>query len=441
MLPKEFLENMRALLGSEFEALYKSMSAPNVAALRINRLRPEAERAFSRFADGRVPWEECGYYVKEGAQPGKSLEHFAGAFYLQDASAMAPVAALDPRPGETVLDLCAAPGGKSTQIAGRMQGEGALVCNEYVKARAQILKGNLERMGVGNAFVTSASAEAFAALGERFDAILVDAPCSGEGMFRRDPAAIGEWSPGAPEICAARQAGILDSAAKCLKPGGRLVYSTCTFNETENEGTIRAFLKRNPAFAPEGFQLEGIGKSKGGCLRLWPHWLRGEGHFVCRMRKAGQLATEVGYEYKQDKRVYQLAQEAGALCLRQLPRGEYIQQGDEIWLRAPLPFALKGIYVLSCGLHLASVKNRTIEPAHALAMSAGKEEFLRTLALDAGQAVRFVEGEALEIPCERGWTRVTYQGLPLGWGKSTGDMLKNHLPKGLRLRGGHALTE
>ena len=438
MLPESFLNDMRALLKDEFADFECAFTQTPTSALRVNALRKGACEASRAFLGDAVPWEEMGYYVLPGTQPGKSIAHAAGAFYIQDASAMAAVAALDPKPGETVLDLCAAPGGKSTQIAARMQGQGALVSNEYVKSRALILKGNMERMGVVNACVTNAPAEAFARLGEHFDAILVDAPCSGEGMFRRDPNAIGEWSPAAPMLCAARQAQILDQAAKCLKSGGRLVYSTCTFNETENEGTVRGFLMRHPQFEPMDFSLSGAGESREGCLRLWPHKIRGEGHFVCRLRKKGNLQTEVCFKAKPDKDAISLAQEAAALCLSKLPEGEYVKIGNEVLLRAPLPFDLKGVYTLSCGLALASLNGKTLQPAHALAMAAGCPA-RASLDLSEEDAAKFLQGEELSLPAEHGWLRLTYRNLPLGWGKSNGESIKNHLPKGLRLRGGHAV--
>ena len=439
MFPERFLENMRGQLGSEYALFRDSLGEAPTAALRVNPLRSGALEASARFQDGRVPWEKTGFYVKGGLQPGKSPEHAAGAFYLQDASAMAPVSALDPRPGEIVLDLCAAPGGKSTQIAGKLAGRGALVANEYVRSRALILQGNLERMGVTNACVTNAPTGAFAALGEVFDAILVDAPCSGEGMFRRDPGAVAEWTPEAPALCAKRQALILDDAAVCLKSGGRLVYSTCTFNETENEGTIRAFLNRHPEFAPVDFSLEGVGESRDGCLRLWPHKIRGEGHFVCLLRKEGYLQTEVCFKPRPDKAAQALGSQLKELCLAHLPEGEPILRGSELILPAPLPFELKGIHVISPGLTLACINGKTLEPAHALAMAGGENPALRSAELTDRQAVRYMQGEAIELSGPRGWTRVCYRGLPLGWAKSDGTLLKNHLPKGLRLRGGHAI--
>ena len=290
--PAAFLDECREILKDEFPAFLRALALPPRRALRLNPQRNGAEQAAAPFLpDGapRVPWEPLGRYLAADAKPGAGIAHAAGAFYLQDASAMAPVATLDPRPGERVLDLCAAPGGKSGQIAARLNGRGFLLSNEIEFSRARILLGNLERLGVTNAFVTSAPAEALArALPAFFDRVLVDAPCSGEGMFRRDPEAASQWNPDAPAGCAARQTAILNNAARMVRPGGKLVYSTCTFNRLENEGTVREFLRAHPDFEPDAFELPGVGASRDGCLRLWPHRIEGEGHFLARFTRKGE---------------------------------------------------------------------------------------------------------------------------------------------------------
>ena len=290
--PAAFLDECREILKDEFPAFLRALALPPRRALRLNPQRNGAEQAAAPFLpDGapRVPWEPLGRYLAADAKPGAGIAHAAGAFYLQDASAMAPVATLDPQPGERVLDLCAAPGGKSGQIAARLNGRGFLLSNEIEFSRARILLGNLERLGVTNAFVTSAPAEALArALPAFFDRVLVDAPCSGEGMFRRDPEAASQWNPDAPAGCAARQTAILNDAARMVRPGGKLVYSTCTFNRLENEGTVREFLRAHPDFEPDAFDLPGVGASRDGCLRLWPHRIEGEGHFLARFTRKGE---------------------------------------------------------------------------------------------------------------------------------------------------------
>lgn len=443
--PLAFQKEIEALLGSEKDDFFATMKKDTCRCLRLNPLRDHPETAalpYLRSENNAVAWEPCGRYVAADARPGASLAHVSGAFYLQDASAMAPVAVLDPQPGEAILDLCAAPGGKSGQIAGRMLGKGCLVANEYVKDRAQILKSNLERLGVTNAHVTSASPEQFEKhTPECFDAVLTDAPCSGEGMFRRDPGALTEWTEDAPAACALRQAYILDSAAKLVKPGGRLVYSTCTFNRRENEGSVEAFLSRHSDFFPEDFSLPGVGCSANGCLRLWPHRLEGEGHFVCRLRKVGTATPSVPRAAVRDKQTEAALSLLRSACARRLPEGNYVLTGDMLALESPFLPDLSGFFSLGPGLALGRIAKNYAEPHHSLAMAMKPEDALRTAELSAAEAGLYLQGEALPREGEAGWTLVCHAGLPLGWGKQSGDTLKNHLPKGLRLRGGHEIRE
>ena len=274
MLPEAFLERMKNQLGEEYEAFLESFQRPRAVALRLNPLKGETPKL--PFVTATVPWEPMGYYYAPQARPGLHPYHEAGVYYLQEASAMAPVALLDPQPGERVLDLCAAPGGKSTQIAGRLLGKGLLVCNEINPSRAKILSRNIERLGVANALVTNEKPENLSRrLPGFFDRVLVDAPCSGEGMFRKEEAAVTDWSPETVEMCARRQAGILDRAAEMLRPGGRLVYSTCTFAPQEDEEAVQAFLIRHPEFVPEPVTAPWFTPGENGCYRLWPHKLLG----------------------------------------------------------------------------------------------------------------------------------------------------------------------
>ena len=289
-LPKEFEEQMKRLLGEAgFFAYLDALNQPYTRALRINLLlRPDGTPPCPIEGLGTpVPWAKGAYFVEGDARPGLSPLHEGGLFYMQEPSALTAVTALDPQPGERVLDLCAAPGGKSTQIAALMAGRGLLCCNEPIPSRAQILSRNIERMGVRNAVVLSAMPDALAPrFPAFFDRILVDAPCSGEGMFRRQPEARDEWDADAPRRCADRQMEILAQAAKMLRPGGTMVYSTCTFNDTENEGVLKRFLALHPEFSLVPFALPGLPEAKDGYLHLYPHEMRGEGHFVSRLKKA-----------------------------------------------------------------------------------------------------------------------------------------------------------
>lgn len=437
--PRAFTEEIESILGGESAAFFEALEKDAYRCLRLNPLKKGAAEAAAVFSGKRVPWEENGRYILEGTRPGASVFHAAGAYYLQDASAMAPVAALDPQPGETVLDLCAAPGGKSSQIAGRMAGEGILVSNEYVKSRAIILSSNLERLGVRNVRVTNASPEKYAtALPRFFDAVLVDAPCSGEGMFRKDPDALTEWTPDSPAACAARQAHVLDSAAETVKKGGRMVYSTCTFNKRENEETISAFLDRHPDFHTVDFSLPGLGSSVNGCLRLWPHKIEGEGHFLCLMHRDGEEETETAF-IKPDKNALKVLSDLKKLVgdFGEIPNP--VLNGEELISEiCPLP-PKSGIYTVRAGLPLCRVGKGYLEPSHSLAMAMNPDEALHSVDLDEKSASLYMEGEALTMDAPDGWVLITCGGLSLGWGKASGGVIKNHLPKGLRLRGGHAL--
>ena len=436
--PQEFLNQMQALLGEETAPFLASLEEPHVSSLRLNTLRPGAEEAAAPLTEGGVPWCPEGRYVREGARPGLSPLHAAGAYYIQEASAMAPARVLDPQPGERVLDLCAAPGGKSSQLALAMHGQGVLVSNEPDLTRARTLSGNLERLGVVHAVVTSALPEQLSdRWADVFDRVLVDAPCSGEGMFRRDPEARAQWNPSSPAGCAARQARILDHAARMLRPGGRLVYSTCTFNRLENEETIRAFLQRRADYAPEDFELEGVGKSCGGCLRLFPHRVRGEGHFVACLRRAGERAPE-GTRPARVRLERPIAEAMARLCpdiLSAWPERlsclRLEAAGESLWAVPEGCPPLEGVRVLRAGLRVLRIGRGYVEPDHALAMALLPGEAARTQEVDEEQAASLLRGETLPSDA-RGWVLATYRGMPLGWGKASSGQLKNHIPKGLR---------
>ena len=455
-LPEAYIAQMKRLLGEAgFFAYEQSLSQPVTRALRVNLLlRPDGSLPCPVEGVGeRVPWAKGCYFVEGDARPGLSPLHEGGLFYLQEPSALSAVSVLAPQPGERVLDLCAAPGGKSTQIAGLMQGRGLLVCNEPVPSRAQILSRNVERMGVRNAIVTSAMpaqlAPRFPAF---FDRILVDAPCSGEGMFRRQPEARDEWSAGSPRGCADRQLEILEAAAKMLAPGGALVYSTCTFNDTENEGVLARFTAAHPEFALEPFALPGLPSGSRGYVHLYPHEIRGEGHFVSLLRKAPDAPGAPENEEKPRRAVKpargrgeqakKAQQPAIAVPEDVLAPGVSFDRlhaaGGSLWA---LPEGLDdlsrldGLRVLRTGLLLAHAEGRRAEPDHALAMALTPCEAARTAELDEAQALAYQAGETLELgDLEPGYTLLTLRGVSLGFGKQAGGVMKNHYPKGLRRR-------
>jgi 16S rRNA C967 or C1407 C5-methylase (RsmB/RsmF family)/NOL1/NOP2/fmu family ribosome biogenesis protein len=423
--------NMERLVGADYGAFMEAMAREPSLALRLNALR---KGAASDRAGEAIPWSPCGHYLRAGdsVRTGQDIAHAAGVYYMQEASAQAPAEVLAPWPGEVVLDLCAAPGGKASQMAARMNGRGALVANEIEFSRAKALSGNLERMGVRNAAVVSESPERLAEKWpETFDAVLVDAPCSGEGMFRRDPDARLSWTPGSPEGCAARQAKIMESAARMVKPGRRLGYSTCTFNELENEGTVRAFLNAHPDFSPAEFSLPGVGRAEGGMLRLWPYRLRGDGHFAALLRREGAAAPS---RTRQPGRIPSALQDALPGRWAETLEGWAVEESNG-FIRALPPEMpdLSGLRALRSGVHLCETRGH-LKPDHALAMAFAPDFFGRAVSLDDGPARAYLSGEALATGAPDGWTHVSWRGCPLGFGKVSQGTLKNHLPKGLRVR-------
>ena len=438
---------MKQMLGSEYDTFEACMHGRHLKGIRINTLKYSVQNADRLGLPIRsCPFSESGFYL-ESDEPGigNSPWHHAGAFYSQEPSAMSAVTVLDPQPGEKVLDLCAAPGGKSTQIAALLQGKGLLWSNEYVRRRAQILLSNVERMGIRNCVVSSAHPDRLGeGLAGFFDRVLVDAPCSGEGMFRRDPQAVADWSPEHSAACAVRQLAILDSAAKCLREGGVLVYSTCTFSFRENEDVITAFLDSHPEFSLEdsgvAFGRTGYDRSEKYDLtltrRIFP-MDGGEGHFAARLRKNGDSSGTEFFDSRNDKkrdeekRAYELFGE----CFRTEPYGEIRRIGDSLYILPERMPEVKGMGILRGGVLLGeSMKNR-IEPSHALFMAAQAEECRSAVSLnpDSRELAAFLHGE--EIPIDgslKGYAAVACGGTVTGFGKCSGGRLKNRYPKGLR---------
>jgi len=453
-LPEAYVRRMEALLGGEAGAFLRAYGEPRAYGLRLNS-RKLADLALSpgrlqaQFGLEPVPWCPGGWYYAAESRPGRHPYHAAGLYYIQEPSAMSAAELLAPQPGELVLDLAAAPGGKATQIADRLAGQGLLVANEIHPARARVLSENIERMGIANAVVTSEPPDRLARrFPAFFDAVMLDAPCSGEGMFRKDPDAVREWSEAAVLACAARQAGILDEAAKMVRPGGRLVYSTCTFNREENEETVARFLERRPDFE--------LKRS----LRLFPHRERGEGHFCAllvrrdadgggapeaaphagRGRKGGRGAA--GRDGGGFARFRAFAAEAlpGFAPEAELPGGGPLAFGQQLYWLPDCggrfgPHLLDGLRVLRPGLHLGDLPKDRFEPAHALALHLrpSAARWLLSHRADAPETAAYLRGEALSAAADAaGWGLIAVDGLPLGWGKAAGGRINNRLPKGLR---------
>lgn len=455
MLPQQFLDRMEKMLGAEYPDFLASYDNPKHQSLRVNFLKGSSKELEEKvsFLQSPVSWAEGGYYYKEEARPGKHPFHEAGVYYIQEASAMAPAVYLKPEPGDRILDLCAAPGGKSTQIAAALKGQGLLISNEIHPQRAKILSENIERMGIRNALVVSHEP---AYLAERFpgyfDKIMVDAPCSGEGMFRKNEDAMAEWSLQNVEMCAQRQDDILESAAIMLRPGGRMVYSTCTFAPSEDEGTVSRFLKKHPEF-----QIEEVEKYPGmssgsssylqeacqeekvpleNTLRLWPHKLAGEGHFLACFRKKGQSSEKTVSLYGEEQGISLKAckewQEFKNQYLKVDLPGVYLKFGDQLYLAPEETPSLKGLKVLRPGLHLGTLKKNRFEPAHALALTLKPREVTYSFELSIESAADYLTGQTFATEGEKGWYLITTEGYSLGWGKLAGNVMKNHYPKGLR---------
>jgi NOL1/NOP2/sun family putative RNA methylase len=451
-LPFDFIEKMKNLLGEEYDDFLKSYEAPKVQGLRVNTLKISVEEflKINPFNLHRVPWAKEGFYYGGEDRPGKHPYHECGLYYIQEPSAMAVGTLLDPKPGENVLDLCAAPGGKSTHIASKLQGSGFLLSNEIHPSRAKILSQNIERMGVKNCVVTNESSEKLASRFENFfHRILVDAPCSGEGMFRKDEIACKEWSLENVSICAERQIDILENAAKMLMPEGILVYSTCTFSPDENERVIEEFLRRHKEFelidtlSFEGFEhgrpewtnnnFEDITKT----IRLWPHKLQGEGHFIAVLRKKDGDEEKINFKNNRktvDKKILKDYFDFAKSSLNIIPEGDYIMFGENLYIIPESMGSLEGLKVLRPGWHLGTIKKNRFEPSHALALSLKPHEAKNNISLTASskEVLSYLKGESINLPAENGWNLIDVDGYSLGWAKAVNNTLKNHYPKGLR---------
>lgn len=420
-LPEAFLNRMRATLGDEFGEFVNSYDNPPARAIRVNTLKisPQEFEALSPFALKPVPWCKEGFYIEE-EKPGLYIEHAAGLYYVQEPSAMCAAPLLgDLKGGKTVLDMCSAPGGKGTQLAQAMGGEGVLFLNEINFPRAKILSQNVERMGIKNAVVTVASpaqlAEKYPAC---FDKILVDAPCSGEGMFKKEAAAIAEWSEENVEMCARRQAEILDCADRLLKAGGELVYSTCTFSEAEDERTIEKFLAEHKNYSLETQK------------KLYPHKVRGEGHFAALLKKND--GEEKSLPSAPEKKLG-----AREKIYRAFERDWLSVKFENLYLAGDTLYSLPEgapaptLQTLRAGVRLGEFVKERFEPSHSLAMclKRGEASFAE---LDEADAKNYINGLTFGSQLS-GWAVASYKGYPLGWCKVSGGTAKNHYPKGLRI--------
>lgn len=457
-LPIEFEKKMKAFLGNEWDDFLYSYDNNRFQALRFNTLKVQSPEEIMRIlmvleisSDKRVSWANEAYYFDENVRPGKHPYHEMGLYYIQEPSAMSATALLAPKPGMRVLDLCAAPGGKSTQLATYLGDSGLLVSNEINTQRSRILSQNIERMGIKNAIVTNEDSFVLAShFPGFFNAIQVDAPCSGEGMFRKLPEAIEQWSMENVAICAARQKEILDNAAVMLKPGGTIVYSTCTFSKEENEDVIEYFLERHPDFTLEEME------------RFWPHKVDGEGHFVAKLVRRGCVDTDLKADRKTKKNKNSknrknetkpaLTKENMKLLSEFLDEtisenmaawiknSRLVMFGEQLYRLPDMEVDIKGLKVQRAGLHIGEFKKQRFEPSHSLALALKLNDAKNVVKLtwDDPQTTGFFNGQSVMLSdeqtaeCKKGWALVCVDGYPAGWGKVNGAQVKNHYPKGLR---------
>lgn len=457
-LPIEFEKKMKAFLGNEWDDFLYSYDNNRFQALRFNTLKVQSPEERMRIlktlkisSDKKVSWANEAYYFDENVRPGKHPYHEMGLYYIQEPSAMSAAALLAPKPGMRVLDLCAAPGGKSTQLATYLGDSGLLVSNEINTQRSRILSQNIERMGIKNAIVTNEDSFVLAShFPGFFNAIQVDAPCSGEGMFRKLPEAIEQWSMENVAICAARQKEILDNAAVMLKPGGTIVYSTCTFSKEENEDVIEYFLEKHPDFTLEEME------------RFWPHKVDGEGHFVAKLVRRGSVDTG----FKSDRQTKKIKNNKNrknetkpALTKENMKLlSEFLDEtisddmaaliknsrlvmfGEQLYRLPDMEVDIKGLKVQRAGLHIGEFKKQRFEPSHSLALALKLSEAKNVVKLtcDNPQTIGFFNGQSVMLSDEqaaeskKGWALVCVDGYPAGWGKVNGTQVKNHYPKGLR---------
>lgn len=444
-LPKEFKEKMEKLLGEEYDKFISTYDDNHLKGIRINTLKILVQDYLniSPFELKPIPWIKEGFYYidkDEQDRPGKHPHYHCGLYYIQEPSAMIPVQALDIQPGERILDISAAPGGKSTQIGAKLKGEGVLVANDISPKRTKALVKNIEIFGIKNSIVTNEQPMKLAAKFQGyFDKILVDAPCSGEGMFRRDTKATKSWSEFSVEQCCNMQRDILQWIPQLLKPGGTLVYSTCTFSPEENEGTIDWFLKEFPQFQMESIkELEGLDEGKPEWIgasseiskarRAWPHKINGEGHFVAMLRKNNHPIETALQPFKiNDKDLddfYKFADEN----LKVEFKNRLHRIGNRLYSILDDVPDLTGINVVNLGLYLGELLKNRFEPSQALAMALKKEDVVNYIDISSESidAIKYLKGETLLLNEEKGWKLVCIDGFPAGWGKQIEGSLKNY---------------
>ncbi len=454
-LPGTFVENMKTILGDELPDYLASFEKPHLTGLRVNTSKISVEE-FLRISPfhtlRQMPWIPNGFYYSQEDAPTRHPYYYAGLYYIQEPSAMTPASVLPVREGDRVLDLCAAPGGKATELAAKLNHTGLLVANDASASRTKALLKNLEVFGTPNLLITSEMGDRLDRyFHEYFDRILIDAPCSGEGMFRRQAHMIPAWEKQGPPVFAKMQREILDQAAELLKPGGMMLYSTCTFSQMENEGSVDGFLRSHPDFSLEpipmyeGFcpgmpELVGSTYPLERCVRLFPHRIDGEGHFLALLRREGDPPPNAPEPRRKAERLPAELENFLADVSMPIDRSRIEIRGTKAFLMPEGLGNVRGLRFLRSGLYLGELLKKRFEPSQALAMVLKREEYASCLNLSATdeRVYRYLKGETLDVSeteCDRpsGWQLVCVDGYPLGWGKQINGTLRNKYFSGWRM--------
>ncbi|MFR9069008.1 MAG: RsmF rRNA methyltransferase first C-terminal domain-containing protein [Paraclostridium sp.] len=427
-LPQKFLEDMKEILKDEYDDFIKSYEEPKTTGLRVNTLKISKEELLNLnlFNLTQIPWANEGFYYDETVdRPGKNPLHEAGAYYLQEPSAMSVVPKVDVQEGDKVLDMCAAPGGKSTYILSKLNDTGLLVSNEINPIRIKALGENLERFGAKNCIITNTDSNNLRKVFTGyFDKVVIDAPCSGQGMFRKDEVAIKDWSYAKVLECQSIQREIIRDGYEMLKNGGILVYSTCTFAKEENETIINEFI--------EEFENAKLIEMD----RVWPHKVKGEGHFVAKIQKLEDedCATKELKTKRLDKEIKDY-KDFEKKFLNVNIGNKFDLRGENLYLIPEESPDTKKLKVLRYGLHLGVLKKNRFEPSHALSHYLKLEDVknVEEFKVDDNQILDYLRGNTVNTGKSRGWVLVSVEGVPIGWGKESNGVLKNHYPKGLRI--------
>lgn len=431
-LPLKFQETMKEILKDDYDKFLDSYNHPVYNGIRLNTLKitPDEYMALTKEDLEPVAWNELGFYCDSTRSVSRNPLYYAGLYYIQEPSAMMPASLLPVNPKDIVLDMCAAPGGKSTAIGAKLKGEGLLVSNDISYSRAKALLRNIEGFGIKNSLVISENPKNLAErLPGYFDKILIDAPCSGEGMFHKKPSMTESWERTGPEVYSEIQREIICYGAKMLKPGGMMVFSTCTFSPLEDEGTIAYFLEKHPEFTLEKE------------IHLWPHEVKGEGHYVTLLRKADGEDTRLKMPYapaqKKSKDIqvfYDFLKDAGITYVFDEKRLEI--SGDHVYYLPKDMIETAGLRVLRCGWYLGNIKKNRFEPSGAFAVGLSAKDCRNVINIPYTDtnAVKYLKCETLEVDdtLKNGWYLVCVSGYPLGWGKLSRGILKNKYPAGWR---------